>query len=411
MKQSLFLIFTFFCILFSSTNVNAQQNDFLVKAGIKETIHSKILKEERTYFIHLPRNYKETKKYPVTYIIDGEVFLPTVANFHEFYSGGFIPEMILIGISNQKNRTRDLTTSKIKKKYGMPFKEKNGEAENFLKFISEELIPQIELKYSVTNYRTLIGHSYGGLFTIYTLINKPELFANYLAIDPSLDWDDQKLIKDFKKQMLNSKYKNKSLFITLSGQLHMQNPNITIENVMQDDSDFTIFARSNLKLKDILQSKINQHIAFNWKFYPNDLHGTVAYPSISDGMISMFRWFQMEKTDRFNSFDTPKEELLSIIKYREQKLLNHFGYKVAPYPEDLMNMSGYMYMDMNQPEKAKMFLELAIDFYPNSANVYDSMSDFYLRNENKKKALEFAQKAYEIEKSDYLKKKIKKLSK
>ena len=106
----------------------------------------------------------------MAYILDGEVLLSTVNNVQSFYNGGFTPEMILVGISNANNRTRDLTPSKIKEKYGMPFNEENGEADNFSNFIETELIPFIENKYPVTSFRTLIGHSYGGLFVIYTMI-------------------------------------------------------------------------------------------------------------------------------------------------------------------------------------------------------------------------------------------------
>ena len=122
----------------------------------------------------------------------------------------------------------------------MPFNEKNGEADNFRKFIQEELIIFIESKYPVTNYRTLIGHSYGGLFTISTLIHQPNLFANYLAIDPSLDWDNQKLLKEVQELLPSPKYQDKSLFMSLSGQLHMHNSQVTIDNVMQDTTDYTV---------------------------------------------------------------------------------------------------------------------------------------------------------------------------
>ncbi len=43
-----------------------------------------------------------------------------------------MPEMVVVGISNGKNRLRDLTTSTIKTQYGMPFNDKNGKAENFI---------------------------------------------------------------------------------------------------------------------------------------------------------------------------------------------------------------------------------------------------------------------------------------
>ncbi len=337
------------------------------------------------------------------------MFLPTVNDVQNYYSGGFMPEMVLVGISNDKNRVRDLTTSSITTKYGMPFNEKNGEANNFRKFIEEELIPFIEKKYPVTNYRTLIGHSYGGLFTISTLINQPSLFANYLAIDPSLDWDDQKLLKEAQEIIATQKYENKALFMSLSGQLHMQKSQITIDNVMQDTTDFTLFARSNIAFSNMVKQNVKNGLTVEWKFYPKDIHGTIPFPSIMDGLISLFEWYQMENTDKINSFDTPIEELLSIIKYREQKLKEHFEYPEPPYPEELLNMSGYMNMDMQQPAKAKMYFEFAIEFYPESANAYDSMADYYEAEGDFTNAIKYVTKAFELSGNDFYKKRIEEL--
>ncbi|NHN24060.1 esterase [Flavobacterium jejuense] len=395
---------------------NAQTNEnnhFLQKIGVLDSLYSQTLKESRDIYVQLPTNYNPNsdKKYPVAFILDGEIFLPTVSNVQDYYSGGFTPEMILVAISNSKNRMRDLTTSNIKEMYGMPFNEENGAAINFIKFIETELIPFIEKKYPVTHFRTLIGHSYGGLFTIYTLIHHPHLFSNYLAIDPSLDWDSQKLINESREILSSHNYKGKSLFMSLSGQLHMQNPLITIENVMQDTSTFTLFARSNITFSDIIKENKKNELAFKWKFYPRDLHGTIPFPSIMDGLIFDFEWYQWEETDKFNSPDTPKEDLFKIVKYRESKLKNYFGYSVPPYPEEILNMSGYMNLDMQQSEKAKMFFELAIEYYPKSANAYDSMADYYERNKEYKKALKLATKAYEINATDYYKQRIETLKK
>ena len=307
---------------------NHQRSQFLQKVGAVDSLYSKTLNEFRNIYVQLPASYSSEKnqKYPVVYILDGELFLPTVNDVQNYYSGGFTPEMVLVGISNDKNRVRDLTTSTITTKYGMPFNEKNGEADNFRQFIETELIPYIENKYPVTNYRTLIGHSYGGLFTISTLIHQPELFANYLAIDPSLDWDDQKPLQEAREVMAAYGYKNKALFMSLSGQLHMQNSKITIDNVMQDTTDFTLFARSNIAFSNLVKQNAKNGLSFEWKFYPKDIHGTIPFPSIMDGLVALFEWYQMENTDKINSFETTKEELFGIIKYRAEKLKAHFGY-------------------------------------------------------------------------------------
>ncbi|MGB7785325.1 MAG: alpha/beta hydrolase-fold protein [Salinimicrobium sp.] len=414
MSRKLKLLWTIGFLIFLQQFVKAQtdhEQQFLQRTGVADSLFSEVLKESRTIWIQLPAGFspEEDQKYPVVYILDGEKFLPTVNEVQNYYSGGFTPEMVLVGISNDKNRVRDLTTSTITTKYGRPFTGKNGEAENFRKFIQQELIPFIENKYPVTTYRTLIGHSYGGLFTIFTLLHQPELFANYLAIDPSLDWDDQKLLKEAPKIFADKKYKNKALFMSLSGQLHLQNPQITIDNVMQDTTGFTLFARSNIGFSNLVKQNAEDGLSFEWKFYPEDLHGTVPLPSIMNGLISLFEWYQMENTEKINSFDTSKEELFSIIKHREKKLKEHFGYAVPAYPEELLNMLGYMNMDMQQPEKAKMYFELAIESYPESANAYDSMADYYEAQGDASNAIKYATKAYELNSDDYYKQRVEEL--
>ena len=395
---------------FGNAQVN-QNQQFLQKVGVIDSIYSQTLKESRKIYIQLPAGYNPEKnqKFPVVFVLDGEIFLPTVNDVQNYYSGGFTPEMVLVGISNDKNRLRDLTTSTITTNYGMPFNDENGKADRFSKFIENELIPYIENNYPVTNYRTLIGHSYGGLFTIYSLLKHPHLFTNYLAIDPSLDWDGQKLLNEAKGNLATQKFENKSLFISLSGQLHMQDSKVTIDNVMQDTTEFTMFARSNIAFSNLIGQNTKNGLSFEWKFYPRDLHGTIPFPSIMDGLISLFEWYQWENTDKFNSPDTPKEELLGIIKYREKKLKDHFGYAEPPYPEEILNMSGYMNMDMEQLEKAKMYFELAIEYYPESANAFDSMADYYEAQGDFTKAIKYVNKAFEISGSDYYKQRIEEL--
>ncbi len=404
------LSFFFLQGLHSQTDQNIS---FLQKVGTLDSIYSESLKEYRKIYVQLPASYnvKEKEKYPVVYILDGEVLLPTVNNVQDFYSGGFTPDMVLIGISNDKNRMRDLTTSKVTEMYGMPFKQENGDAANFSNFLETELIPFIENKYPVTNFRTLIGHSYGGLFTLYSLVHHPHLFSNYIAIDPSLDWDNQKLLKEAQNILPSTDYKGKSLFMSLNGQLNMQDPTVTIANVMQDTSDFTLFPRSNISFSNIEKQNKQNGLALEWKFYPRDLHGTIAFPSIMDGLISVFQWYQMENTSKFNSPETSKEELSEIIQYRAKKLKTYFKYSVPPYPEDLLNMLGYMSLDMEQPEKSKMFFDFDIEFYPNSPNAYDSMADYYERNGDTANAIKYVSKAFEISGDNYYKDRMEALKK
>ncbi len=386
--------------------VAQKESTYLQQLGLKDSLYSKTLSETRTIYVQLPNGYdpESQQEYPVVYLLDGEVLLPALSSVYKNYYGGFMPEMILIGISNDHDRTKNLTPSTITTKYGMPFKEENGEAATFAQFLKEELIPFVENKYRATSFRTLVGHSYGGLFVCYELINDPKLFANYLAIDPSLDWDEQQLLKQAQKSS-QIEFEGKALFMSMSGQLHMQDPTITIDNLMQDTSDFTLFSRSNVQFSNLLKEKGNGLKSY-WKYYPNDIHGTVPLPSMLDGMLALFQWYQMEQTDKFNSPATPKDELYAIVKYRAKKLETHFGYPVPPYPEDLINMSGYMNLDMGQPDEAKMFFELATEYYPTSANAFDSLADYYESQNDYTNALKAVTKAYALSGSAYHKERM-----
>jgi predicted alpha/beta superfamily hydrolase len=390
-----------------------QKVNFLQKVGVLDSLYSKSLNEYREIYVQLPADYKpdENIKYPVVFVLDGEVFLPTVNDVQNYYSGGFTPEMVIVGISNDKNRMRDLTTSKVTEMYGSPFKQENGEATNFTKFIETELIPFVEQNYPVTNFRTLIGHSYGGLFALYSLVHHPQLFSNYLVIDPSLDWDNQQLIKEAKAKVSSANYKGKSLFMSLSGVVYMQKSGMTLAEIKKDTTDFTLFSRSNIDLSEVLNQNKQNELAFEWKFYPRDLHGTIPFPSIMDGLISVFEWYQTENIDKYNSPTTTADEIDKIVRYRQHKLETHFGYAVPPFPEFLLNMQGYMSMDMGQMERAKVNFELTIEYYPNSANAFDSMADYYEKNGDNENAIKFVTKAFEVSGEDSYKERMEALKK
>ena len=384
------------------------QTNFKIEIGQIDSLYSNILQESREIYIQLPESFNPDSdtKYPVTYILDGDVMLNALHTVHSYYSGGFMPEMILVGISNGEHRTRDLTTSELSERRGQAYNQENGGAEKFTQFIESELIPFVEDKYPVTNYRTLIGHSYGGLFTVNMLLKHTDLFKNYLAIDPSMDWDKQKLLKESKEILGQKNFNGKSLFVSLGGQLHMADTDITLDNVMKDTTEFTLFARSIIEFSKMIEDNKENKLNFNWKFYPNDLHGTIPLPSIMDGLIDIFSWYRMEDINKFNDPETPKEVLYDIIKRREVKLKKHFGYAVAPYPSFLFNMIGYISIDMEKFDKALMYFQLKTEYYPNDANTYDSLADYYESQNDIDNALKNVIKAYELSGSDYHKKRL-----
>ena len=381
---------------------------------IVDSIFSKTLSESRDFWVRLPANFQpdNNEKYAVIYLMDGFSLEGTLEAVYGNYWGHYLPHMILVGVSNRSNRVRDLTTSQIKMRRGSAFNSETGGAETFTKFMEEELIPYIDSKYPTMAYRTLIGHSYAGLFTINMLVNHAHIFQNYIAIDPSLDWDDQKLLKEVKEKLSTESYEGKSLFVSLAAeQLHMWNEEITMENIMDDSSEFTLFPRSIIEFSNYTKSQKQNGLNFSWKVYNEDLHGTVPLPSIRDGLIFLFEWYQFKSPQKYNNPETPIEELVSLLKEQEQIYTERFGVPTAPMIDEMLNGYGYMNMQMGQSKKAFIFFEMNIKYNPTSANAYDSMAEYYESQNDKENAIKYLNKAYEISGGNFYKKRIEALNK
>ena len=415
MKHYIYLLVLIGAILMVNQHAIAQATESQTEQfqnRIVDSIFSKTLSESRDFWVRLPDNFQpdNDEKYAVIYLMDGFSLESTLEAVYGNYWGHYLPHMILVGVSNRKNRTRDLTTSQIKMRRGSAFDYETGGAETFTKFMEEELIPYIDSKYPTMTYRTLIGHSHAGQFTINMLVNHAHLFQNYIAIDPTLDWDNQKLLKQAKEKFKTEDYNGKSLFVSLAAEmLHIQNESITIDNVMSDTSEFSLPARSIIEFSQLAKSQ-NQ-LNFSLKVYHEDLHGTVPLPTIRDGLIFLFEWYQFKSPQKYNNPETPIEVLVSLLKEQEQIYTEHFGVPTAPMIDEMLNGYGYMNMQMGQPKKAFMFFEMNIKYNPKNATAYESMADYYESENDKENALKYLNKAFELSGKDYYKERIETLNK
>jgi predicted alpha/beta superfamily hydrolase len=129
-------------------------------------IPSRNLQETRQIIIFKPAGLQLAEPVSIIYLPDGEF---AGYRYKKLADADLQHRYIGIGIINT-NRNRDL----------LPVKD----ADRFLLFIQEELIPLIESGYQVEE-RILYGHSFAGAFTIYSMIQKPGLFDRYIASSPT----------------------------------------------------------------------------------------------------------------------------------------------------------------------------------------------------------------------------------
>ncbi len=395
-KQFLTYLLLIFCHL-----VNAQSKN--INIGTIDSVNSQILKEKRAVWIYKPDNFDEQKKYPVIYLLDGDWhFISVVGMIQQlsYINGNTIcPEMIIVGIPI-KDRYRDLTPT-----CDTLFSKTSGGYSNFISFIKSELIPYIELNYSVAPYKIFIGHSLGGLTVMKTLIDSPNLFNSYIAIDPSMWWDNQISLKEAKKALSSNKFENKRLFLAIANNM---NKGMDTLSVRKDKTRNTLAIRSNLELSDVLKANTINKLNYQTKYYVNESHGSIPLIATYDALHFLFDFynFPLDKSDYADSTMT----LAYRMENHYSNVSKKMGYQINP-SESIINTLGYNALYMNNLKLAEYFFKLNIKNYPNSYNAFDSMGDYFVSIGDKKQAIKMFKQSLSIKENIETRQKLEKIEK
>lgn len=347
------LLSVFAVLLLISSAAIAQPGVGTVK---RLSLKSTVLGEERVILVRTPVGYETNNvKYPVLYMTDGDAHMGHTASTIEFLTrNGRISDLIVVGVTNT-DRTRDLTPAKStdKNAFGELRFPTAGGADNFLKFFETELIPEIEKQYRVQPYRIFAGHSLGGLFAIHSMITKPALFNSYVAVSPSLQWENAEALKRAEDFLKNEKELNVTLFVSLGNE-----PGAIGESF---EKFRAALAKTNIK-------------GFEWQAerMDDEDHGSVVLRSHYVGLRKVYEDWQAPR-------DVKSGAVVGGLKGADahyKKLSEKFGYSI-PVPEGLINQMGYQLIFDGKPEEAIAVFKANVDRYPASANVYDSLAEAY----------------------------------
>ena len=368
-----------------------------ISIGNIDSLYSETLKEQRELWIHVPKIESKDQKFPVLILLDAEWnFHAIVAIMKSFVLNGLCPEMIIVGIPNT-NRYRDLSTSHVGDDTNP-----SGGAEDFTNFLAKELLPHLDANYPATSYRTFVGHSLGGLVVVNTLMKHPHLFNNYLAIDPSLGWDNQKLLNEAKSLINQNAFENKSLYVSIANTLRN---NMSYEEALTDTSSATLHLRSIVEFSKLAESHTT--LLSDWKYHKNQSHGTLPIIAEHNAFQFLFSWYKFEHWDEFYSPE-PKlsgNELVQLIENHYKNISDKLMQIVKP-KETEINRLGYMFLKKEDHERALPFFELNIKNHPESANAYDCMGDYYNSLSDKPNSIKYFKKAIELGGVDNTKEKL-----
>ncbi len=242
-----------------------------VAAGTALEIPSKVEGEQRRITVWLPPSYADGKRrYPVLYLLDGgeaQDYLPVVGLAALGSLNGVTEEVIVVGVQSGSGlRVRDFTTRSGQADELKDFPNQ-GEAPRFRRFLVDELKPRIEATYRTNGKSGLIGESLAALFVVDTALREPTAFDRYIAISPSLWWDDQSLSREAAALLSKSWPKDRRLYLAIANE----------GGAMQSGMDRLVAA---------LKAGAPRELKWTYEPFPNERHHSIYHPA----GLSALRW-------------------------------------------------------------------------------------------------------------------------
>lgn len=201
-------------------------------------VDSKSTGEKRKINVYVPPSYSDGEtKYPVVYMPDGGIKedFPHIANtLNSMIEKHLIAPVILVGVENT-NRKRDLTGKTDSEDDKKLLPDHNG-SDNFRTFFRDELRPEIEKRYRCNGETAIVGESLAGLFVVETLIVEPKLFDRYIAFDPSLWWNDAKLVAKAENAVATEPFSKIIFWFASSGTADIVPPVKKLEGVLKSNA-------------------------------------------------------------------------------------------------------------------------------------------------------------------------------
>ena len=174
-------------------------------------MHSEVVDADFQISVSFPFGYHQMAdaQFPVLYLPDAWWTFGMATDIARVLSADqLIPPMLVVGIGYPGGlgdaialRVRDMTLRESEAMeqriaqevaaFGPHPPLTSGGADDFLRFLTEELAPRIERDYrGDPNQRVLHGHSLGGNLVVDVVFRRPEAFTHYIASAPALGFDD-----------------------------------------------------------------------------------------------------------------------------------------------------------------------------------------------------------------------------
>lgn len=236
---------------------NFNQGDWVI--GSTYDLPSQVLGEDRPLLVKVPPGGPNAT-FDVVVVLDAETHATHVAGMAKFLAHPYVQSIrrsIVVGVINT-DRLRDTTPTATAQYPGA------GGVRAFLQFLDEELLPWIHANHSTTGRTTLVGHSGSALAAMYALLERPQVFDDIIAVDPSLGWDDEVFFQDAAAAW------SQSSTVDLKLKLSSYRDKETIKQLI-----------------DLLHRRGPSGLTWDYQLYPGETHNSMVHRAVYDALIDL----------------------------------------------------------------------------------------------------------------------------
>lgn len=156
--------------------------------------------------VFVPTGEAPKAGYPVLVVLDGQrygqMINQVLKNQLRNATKTKVAPMIIVSVGHHEEdalnrRFYDFTAPAKEYTFSMRITPKPvGGAIDFKHFLKDELLPYICSVHHVNSSQLyLFGHSLGGLFSLWAYLTEPSLFTKYVAVSPSIWWNNHELLQ------------------------------------------------------------------------------------------------------------------------------------------------------------------------------------------------------------------------
>lgn len=355
----------FLCIALSGFSQNITIEKFKSNELAGELSNERILK------IYVPESFKtdSTKVYPLAIVLDAEyLFDVYVANAKLFAMKDKAPEQIVVGIY-QNSKGERKTDSQVNIETNLL----TESSSKFYKFIKKELVPHMEDKYRISQFKTIVGNTITGNFINYFLVEDNPLFDAYININPSFPPGITGL---FQGKMPN--LSSRVWYYMNNGEYNGQKKKESIE-----------------KVHYILENVENENLTYKY----DKLEHATKVSSIGLAMSTAHAHiFEMYSSISREEFDTNIAELSpgEAIEYLEKKYVEIqylFGANIKIRQRDIFAIEALV-LDKENGDYLEEFGKMINRLYPESPIGDYYIGQYYETGNDFKQALKYYKNGY-----------------